>query len=120
MSVIKDGLNLPMDKTGKIEIPNCKRRQLPIFFKEMGFKVGIEIGVYKGQFTRYLVNEGAKIYGVDPWLEYADYGHPKVHFQARQDEIFESAKERLKEFDNVELIRKTSMEAIKDFEALSM
>jgi hypothetical protein len=114
---IIDGLKLPAGHRNRVEIPNCKRRQLPDFFKQMGYKVGVEIGVYKGDFTRWLLKRGAKIYAVDPWLAYPDYGHPKVHFQARQDVIYRSAKKRLAPFgDRCEIIRKTSMEAVKDFE----
>jgi len=123
MSVIKDGLDLPMDKTGKIEIPNCKRRQLPIFFREMGYKVGVEIGVYKGEFTKYLVKEGAKIYGIDPWLEYADYNYNNsedAYLQPRQDVIYGEAIKRLTPHSNCEIIRKTSMEALKDFKDNSL
>ncbi len=38
MSTIKDGLKLPSNRFGKIEIPNTKRRELPDFFVEMGYK----------------------------------------------------------------------------------
>jgi len=116
MTTIKKGLDLPANKHGRVEIPNVMRRQLPDFFKEMGYKVGVEIGVYKGQFTRYLLKDNTHIYAVDPWMEYPDYGHPKVHFQERQDKIYESARNRLSGYPNCELVRKTSMEAVKDFE----
>lgn len=117
MTDIMKGLDLPADKNGKVEIPNTKRRQLADFFHEMGYKTGAEIGVYKGEFTRHLLKRGAKVYAIDPWREYADYGDPRVHFQARQNEIYESAKKRLSKFgDQCVMIRKTSMEAVGDFE----
>jgi len=115
MTDIEKGMSLPADRNGRVEIPNTKRRQLAEFFRDQGYKVGVEIGVYKGQFTRYLLKEGAEVYAVDPWREYADYGDPKVHFQARQDEIYESARNRLSGYPNCHLVRKTSMEAVKDF-----
>ncbi len=120
MTKIKEGMSLPANKDGRVEIPDTKRRQLAEFFEEMGFTIGIEIGTYKGQFTRFLLKRGAKVYTVDPWLEYADYGDPRVHFQARQDKIYESAKNRLAEYPNCTIIRKTSMEAVKDFEDNSL
>jgi len=120
MTTIKAGLDLPADKNGRVEIPNTKRRQFPDFFHELGFKTGVEIGVYKGQFTRFLLKRGAKVFAVDPWLEYADYGDPSVHFQSRQNEIYESAKQRLSGYPNCEIVRKTSMEAVKDFEDNSL
>lgn len=120
MTKIKEGMSLPANNDGRVEIPDTKRRQLSTFFKEMGFKVGVEVGVYRGQFTRYLLKEGAKVYAVDPWLEYPDYGDPKVHFQDRQNEIYESARKRLSGYDNCVLVRKTSMEAVKDFKDNSL
>ncbi|MCH7513766.1 MAG: hypothetical protein IH947_07460, partial [Bacteroidetes bacterium] len=48
---IKDGLKL---EGKKVEIPNCGREDLAKFFVEMGFKVGAEIGVDKGEFTKVL------------------------------------------------------------------
>lgn len=98
-----------------VEIPDVGRRQLPRFFKDMGYKIGVEIGVQRGYFTRRLAREGLKVYGVDPWLAYDDYRVNK-RYQEKQDGIYVSAQENLKEFPNCTLIRKTSMEAVKDFE----
>jgi len=120
MSEIMKGLDLPANKDGRVEIPNTKRRQLPDFFKELGFTEGVEIGVYKGQFTRYLLKHGTTVYAIDPWREYSDYGDPKVHFQARQDEIYQSAKSRLLQYPNCRIMRKTSMEAVHDFQDRSL
>ena len=39
------------------EIPDVGRRQLPEFFKKMGFKIGVEVGVQRGSFTRRLLRE---------------------------------------------------------------
>ena len=59
------------------EIPNCKRKDLPEFFVELGFNKGVEIGVYRSDFTRCFAREGLNIYGVDP-------GHvPKIIFHTR-------------------------------------
>ena len=115
MSVIKEGLTLPANRNGKIEIPNCHRRMFPEFLKEMGYKVGVEIGVYKGHFTARLSRKGFKIYGIDPWLFHKEYHPHRIHRQVRQEQIYIGAKKRLAPFPNCTLIRKMSMDAVKDF-----
>jgi SAM-dependent methyltransferase len=105
----------------KIKIPNSSRNDLPEFFKEMGYKLGAEIGVFKGEFSKRLCDAGLKIYGIDPYLAYSAYPHPRgqerVHF------IYEHAKRVLKPFtDNgqYEFIRKMSMDAVGDFKDESL
>ena len=100
-------------KGNPAEIPDCKRKDLPGFFKNLGFKVGVEIGVYLGEFTKLLAMEGFKIYGVDPWLIYSDLG--SKHRQGAYDAFYKMAQNALVPYPNVELIRKTSMDAVKDF-----
>lgn len=111
---IIDGIK---QKGAGVRIPDCNRRCFPEFFKKMGYKVGVEIGVQRGHFTKWLARSGAKIYGVDPWLAYDDYCPiNKDRYQRKQNSIYEDAKNNLSKFKNVELIRKTSMDAVKDFE----
>lgn len=106
-----DGLKL----TGKaVEIPDCTRDELPELFKELGFKVGAEIGVYKGEYTKILSTSGAKIYAIDPYMAYDDYDEKGRDFQARQDYLYQKTNRRLSGY-NVTVIRKTSMDAAKDF-----
>ena len=114
MSKIKDYL----DRQGKcIEIPNVGRNDLPEFFKENGFSVGVEIGVYRGEYTELLAKSGMKIYGVDPWLAYDGYPyHGTDEEQPAHNKNYEETKKRLVPYTNVTLIRKTSMDALKDFE----
>lgn len=114
---IKDGLKLPPGKGGKTIIPDCNRRDLPGFFKEMGYKVGVEIGVQRGSFTRRVADTGLQIYGVDPWLAYDDYCPISMRqYQRKQDSIYRDAQKNLASYSNCTLIRKTSMDAVKDFE----
>jgi len=103
-------------KGRSVEIPDCSRKDLPEFFKEMGFTIGVEIGVYKGEFTETIAQSGLKIYGVDPWLAYADYPYyGKPNEQWREDANFEESRDRLEKYENCSLIRETSMEALKHF-----
>jgi len=114
---ISEGLKL---KGRPAEIPDCGRNDLPEFFKEMGFKRGIEVGVFQGEYTEVLAKSGLEIYGIDPWLQYEGYvystGKTKVYF----NDMYEKAKERLSPYKNVKLIRKMSMDALSDFEDESL
>lgn len=110
MGKIKDGLSL---KGRPVDIPDVGRDDLPEFFKEMGFKRGVEIGVYKGEFSEVIAKSGLELYSVDPWRLYEDYGNPRG--QARLDEQYNQTCERLSKYPNCKIIRKTSMEALNDF-----
>lgn len=108
---ISEGLKL----IGKpAEIPDCSRDDLPELFRELGFKRGVEIGVYKGEFSEILAGYGGDLYSVDPWRLYKDYGNSRG--QRRLDEQYRQAVERLSKYPNVHVVRKTSMEALDDFE----
>jgi len=95
------------------EIPNCGRDDLPELFKELGFKVGVEIGVFEGDFTEVLAKSGLQVYGVDPWLVYEDYGHKS--YEKTAEKRYEKSKRRLAPYPNVTILRETSMEAVKRF-----
>lgn len=90
------------------------RSDLPIYLVEQGYKVGAEIGVYKGGFTEKFCQAGLKMYAIDPWMAYSGAGRPSK-LQERQDYIYEEeAKKRLAPYDCT-LIRATSMDALKEF-----
>ena len=116
MSVIKDGLKLKANKWGKVEIPNCKRRELPAFFVEMGYKKGVEIGTYKGDFAERFARKGLEIWTVDPWEFTEDYHPLRLRKQSRNEVLCGMAKKKLGKYPNAHIIRKTSMKALKDFE----
>jgi hypothetical protein len=107
---IIDGLKL---KGQPARIPDADRNDLPQFFLDMGFKVGAEIGVDKGEFTEEFCKAGLKMYAIDPWLYYGDYAHPRG--QNRLDFLYSHTQRQLAKYD-CEIIRKTSMDAAKDFE----
>lgn len=107
------------------KIPDCSRNDLPEFFKSLGFEVGAEVGVYKGEFSKKFLGAGLKMYCIDPWRALPDYkGKPheisKRHmdFQRRQNFLYCHTERYLKTYidkGKCELIRKTSMEAVEDF-----
>lgn len=96
------------------EIPNCSRDDLPQFFMDLGFKTGAEIGVYKGAFTEKFCKAGLKMYAIDPWMAYQGAGRTQQE-QERQNFIFGHAQRTLEPFKDCELIRSTSMDALKYF-----
>lgn len=110
--LIREGIK---QKGRPFEIPDCSRNDLPEFFKEMGYKVGVEIGVYKGAFTTHFARTGLEIYGIDPWFPYEDFDIVGDRRKSRQEFLYQHSKRTLKPYKNVEIIRKTSLEAAKDF-----
>lgn len=113
---IKDGLNLP---GWRAQIPEAKRSDLAEFFKEMGYKKGAEIGVEKGRFSAELVKSGAHLYCIDPWRVYPDYKERSMP-QYVMDKNFIITQRRLAPYKNHTIIRKSSMEALADFEDRSL
>jgi len=104
---IKEGIKL---KGRPVTISDCSRDDLPKFFKEMGFKVGAEIGIHRGEFIEKFCKEGLRMYAIDPWEESDDY----TRNQARLDKVYDHAKKRLSKYDDCMIIRKDSMEAVLD------
>lgn len=104
-------------KGQRVKLKNVYRIDLPEFFVDMGYKVGAEIGVYKGQFTERFCKAGLKMYAIDPWRIYDDYKNPKG--QKRLDFQYEHTCRVLKPYDCT-IIRKTSMEALTDIKDESL
>ena len=106
-------------QSGKpFHVPDCMRDEFPKFLKEMGFQTGAEIGVFLGEFTEKLCQANLKMYGIDPWISFSGQGRGQM-IQTNQDESFRRASERLSSHDCT-LIRKTSMDALNDFEPNSL
>jgi hypothetical protein len=95
-------------------IPDCPRTKLPDFFKEMGYKVGAEVGAYRGEFSAKFCAAGLKMYVIDPWMGFAGQGRTQ-QVQATQDGYFEDAKKALSPYPDCVIIKKTSMDALEDF-----
>jgi hypothetical protein len=114
---IRDGVKKL--KGRPVDIPGCGRDDLPEYFKEMGFKRGVEVGVFEGDYTEILAKSGLEIYGVDPWLDYEDYVYGRRN-QDKMDGRYEKTMKRLAPYPNVKIIRKMSMDAVKDFEDYSL
>jgi hypothetical protein len=89
-------------------VPDCSRDELPEFFKELGFKVGLEVGIWEGEYTEKFCKAGLKMYGVDPWIARGTQN------QNQQDARSLRAIERLASYD-CEVMRNTSRNAVRHF-----
>jgi len=95
-------------------IPDCSRYDdFPQFLKDMGYKNGVEIGVYKAEMHNRFKDVGLDMIGVDPYME--DLADNPTSKQPRQDFLYSEAIRK-----GVNLIRKTSMDAVEDFEDESL
>ena len=96
-----------------IELPGT-RTDLAAIFKDLGFKVGAEIGVERGLFSEQLclANPGVKLYCIDSWEIHQEC--PEYNKQHRLDKYYAEAKVRLSKY-HCELIKKYSIDAIRDF-----
>jgi len=97
-------------------LPKFKSRdELPAYFNSLGFKVGAEVGVAGGHFSEKLCKniENLHMFCIDPWGTYKE--NRRGGGQSQHDRNYELTKSKLKDFDAT-LIRKFSMDAVKDFE----
>jgi len=104
--------NLDLSQKSPIKVTNVTRTEMAKFFHDMDFKVGAEIGVAQGWYSEILCRENpqAKLYAVDVWQQYEGFNE----YKDRIDRYYEAAKALLAPY-NCELIKKFSMDAIKDF-----
>ncbi len=91
---------------------------IPKLFRDLGFKKGVEVGVYKGKFTKALCswNLGLELVGVDPWIGYENYADYDT------DELTKAYGEAIarNEKMNVKFMKTDSMTAVKEFEDESL
>lgn len=101
------------------EIPDIRRRDLGDLFRELEFKVGVEVGTAEGKFAEVLCakNPDLKLYCVDPWEMYEDF--KEILYTPWLEIYYQSTKIRLAPY-NCEIIRKYSLDAVKDFEDNSL
>lgn len=96
------------------------RNLLPYVFNRIGYKVGVEIGVKQGRYSKVICDgiPDIHLYCVDPWKPYSEFDDGRVpdrNTVERYNSLYEDAQKTLKDY-NVTFIRKSSAEAIFDFE----
>jgi hypothetical protein len=90
------------------------RFDLAGLFNTLGYKTGVEIGVAKGKFSRYICDSvpGVKLYCIDLWED--DENDP-WDYSGFHDEHFHQARKLLRHH-NVTFMKCSSMDAIPEFE----
>lgn len=120
LTFIQNKFNLDLEGKMPIEIPNFGRNQLAEMLPELDFKIGVEVGVASGEYSKILcdANPQMTLYGVDPFIPLRDYRDytKRDTFRRLQSE----AEEKLLGLRNYTFIRETSMEAVKDFKDKSL
>jgi len=104
-----------IDKSAKSPVKlNCTRwGTLPRLFRQLGFKVGAEIGVAGGRFSKFLCQYGGqKVYAVDAWKIYK--GYKDEESQEKMENLYKEAKNRLSTY-NCQIIRDWSAKAVRRF-----
>jgi hypothetical protein len=104
----KDSSNLPV-------VLEWSRLDLPIVFNECGFKVGAEIGVEKGLFSKAILgaNPDMLLHCIDPLVPYKGY---REHVsKKRMDGFYRDVHTRLAGYNFI-FHREFSVDAVKDFE----
>ncbi|KKT34562.1 MAG: hypothetical protein UW23_C0034G0001, partial [Candidatus Collierbacteria bacterium GW2011_GWA1_44_12] len=110
---LSEKFSLDLTQESPLRLPISRNTDIPEMFKALGFKVGAEIGVYRGEYSETLLKSipDLKLFGIDLWELYKGYR------DYRKDDISDAhreAIERTKDF-NCQLIKDWSHEAVKQF-----
>lgn len=102
-----------------IELRDFHRNDLAQLFAELGFKRGAEIGVAEGKYSEVLVkaNPQVELHCIDPWYSYPT--NPQGKTKQRHEFAYNEAKRKMEGY-NAHLIRKASIDAVRDFETDSL
>jgi len=103
-----------------VEIRDYGRNNMAELFAELGFIVGVEIGVRDGGYSKVLMDANPKLllYGVDPYEPHQGY---RDHVRKATFEAFEKqAHEKLDGFENYHFIRDYSDKAVERFDDNSL
>jgi hypothetical protein len=111
--------NIDLTKPSPFELDLCRKNELPALFKDLGFKVGAEVGVFDGIYSEMLcrANPELKLYAVDKWEKYPIFHN--FHRQYHYNNAYETAKKRLTGL-NCEIIKEWSQDAVGRFEDESL
>ncbi len=101
-----------------LRIPYSRWGEMSSLFRDLGFKKGVEVGVYRGKFSKALCtnNPTLELFGVDSWSVYGNYSE----YEAQDlQEAYKAALAETKEY-NVKFIKESSMDAVKQFDDESL
>lgn len=111
LKYLLDKFDLDLNQKSPIILPISREIDIPQIFKELKFKTGAEIGVYRGGYSEILLKTipNLKLFGIDLWELYPGYRDYK------KDDIkdaYQEALEKTKNFD-CQLIKGWSHEVVK-------
>tara|TARA_B110001452_G_scaffold9585_1_gene8207 strand:- start:549 stop:1628 length:1080 start_codon:yes stop_codon:yes gene_type:complete len=96
-----------------------RKGEIPVVLQEEGQKIGVEVGVFKGGFSNWVLSNWpacTKYYMVDLWDAQANYRQMDNATEAKNLERMETARKNVARFGKkAELVRKSSTDAAKDF-----
>ena len=118
LEYIVEKFNLDINNKSPIEIPNINRTIMAQTLYELEFKVGAEIGVAAGEHAETLCknNPNLTLYCIDAWQYYHGYYD---YLGEKLEKFYKKAQSRLAPYNCI-LIKKFSMDAVKDFEDNSL
>lgn len=106
-----------LDQRGPvIELPDCGRDDLALWFAEAGYRYGVEVGTEYGYYAETLLEANPNLYlvCVDPYLAYREYREHTS--QWKLDDIQAEAQDRLRKYgDRCYMMRETSVEAARNW-----
>jgi hypothetical protein len=87
----------------------------PRMCKELGYKIGAEIGVDKGGFSNHMLSKSdlEMYYCIDPWIDNFGSGHLEGYFDPNGGNRKQECADQLQEFidaERVELVQATGLE----------
>lgn len=120
LDYISQKYNLDLTAESPIAIPNVGRNNLATWLNELGFKLGVEVGVAAGEYSEILCqkNPKMKIYGIDPWKPYKDYRD--YTRSATFASLYDEAVKRLSKYPNYVFINEFSKNALERFDDNSL
>jgi hypothetical protein len=92
------------------------RKELAKYFAELGFKIGVEVGVCKGRYSRVLCDNipGLKLFGIDNWVNISGSDEERAHRESAYKQTLENLKPFIQSGMYI-VVKKSSMDALNDF-----
>lgn len=118
LKYICEKYNIDISKPSPFYLPIGRFKDIPRLFHDLGFKIGAEIGVYRGSYSRSLLTycPGLKLYGIDSWADYRGYENYEPNDIL---DAYAKAQESVKGFD-CKLIKGWSNEVVRQFDDESL